>query len=113
MSVTKVDNSDEVVESIRDAVTKAMETIGQMAVANAKQIVPVDTGALKDSIDSAVSKQESTISTTVYADTPYAAYVELGTSMQRAQPYLKPAVTDHTGEYVNVLASQVATAISS
>lgn len=55
----------------------------------AKEIVPVDTGALQASIhvvpfgDDAVQ---------VRADMPYAAYVEYGTAHAAAQPYMTPAV---------------------
>ena len=32
----------------------------------------------------------------------YAAYVEMGTSKTKAQPYLKPAVVDHAEEYKRI-----------
>lgn len=33
----------------------------------------------------------------------YAQYVELGTSRMSPQPYLKPAITEHTKEYMDIL----------
>ena len=44
-------------------------------------------------------------SNSVYIGTnvEYAPYVEFGTSKQKPQPYLKPAVTDHLGKYKRIL----------
>lgn len=56
--------------------------------ARAKQIVPVDTGLLKSSIQHQ-RVDDLTAQVDVFAE--YAGYVEFGTSRQRAQPYLIPA----------------------
>ena len=46
-------------------------------------------------------------SNSVYIGTnvEYAPYVEFGTSKQKAQPYLKPAVTNHIDEYKKIVKS--------
>ncbi len=46
-------------------------------------------------------------SNSVYIGTnvEYAPYVEFGTSKQKPQPYLKPAVTDHVDEYKRIVKS--------
>lgn len=36
----------------------------------------------------------------------YAAYVEMGTSKSEAQPFLKPAVTDHREEYKRIIENE-------
>lgn len=54
----------------------------------AKQIVPVDTGALKQSLG-ANPIDSKTVQ--VGSDMFYAPFVEFGTSTQAAQPYLIPA----------------------
>lgn len=56
--------------------------------ARAKQIVPVDTGLLKSSIQYQPA-DGLTAQVDVYAE--YAEHVEFGTTRQRAQPYLIPA----------------------
>lgn len=56
---------------------------------NAKVKVPVDTGALKNSIFSA---KAGNLTYKVTAPQHYAIYVEKGTRRTRAQPYLKPAL---------------------
>lgn len=64
------------------------ETVLPKIVNRAKRIAPVDTGALEASIHS----ESSDDGHFVIADTEYAAFVELGTSKQAAQPYLRPAL---------------------
>ena len=57
--------------------------------ANAKTVVPVDTGNLKNSIQ---TMPESDLSATVGPRAvEYAIYVEMGTYKMRAQPYMIPA----------------------
>lgn len=53
----------------------------------AKQVVPVDTGALKNSITTETNGLQATVS----AGQEYAVYVEMGTRFQSAQPYMTPA----------------------
>lgn len=61
--------------------------------ANAKRIVPVDTGHLQENIHPEVSSEGMF----VVADTEYAAFVEQGTSKMAAQPYLRPALNINLG----------------
>lgn len=56
--------------------------------AGAKQIVPVDTGALKNSIQ---TEPEGNAAMVVYTNQEYAAFVEHGTGRQASQPYMTPA----------------------
>lgn len=59
--------------------------------AQAKALSPVDTGALKASID--VDKADGGITPTarVYTDKEYAPHQEFGTVKMMAQPYMRPA----------------------
>ena len=43
----------------------------------------------------------------VGSNVEYAAAVELGTRKSWAYPYLKPAATQHTGEYKTILANSL------
>lgn len=56
---------------------------------DAKRIVPVRTGRLRNSIGISDPGPRSVV---VDATAPYAGYVELGTRYMRAQPYLRPAL---------------------
>lgn len=54
---------------------------------DAKVLVPVDTGALKNSIGSDIAPFRAVIGPTM----DYASYVEQGTSKMAPQPYMRPA----------------------
>lgn len=72
-----------------DAATRRMlERIADDIVADARRFAPVDTGRLRDSISRGPASSDH-VAIAAYAD--YAAYVELGTSRQPAQPFLRPA----------------------
>lgn len=59
----------------------------------AKNIVPVDSGNLRNSIHGSVEKGKTTeITGKVATSTEYAPYVEFGTSKMGAQPFLWPAL---------------------
>ena len=66
------------------AVRNALSFTADIALEGAKEHCPVRTGRLKNSISCAKEKNRAVI----YTDVEYAAAVELGTSSQRAQPYL-------------------------
>lgn len=122
-------HKDEVLDELDSKVEIALEEIGLEAEKYAKMKCPVDTGLLHNSITHALDGQEPAISEyqdnpekqsgsysgavpneskgkrTVYIGTnvEYAQDVEFGTSKQKPQPYLKPAVTDHLGKYKRIL----------
>ena len=56
---------------------------------HAKSVVPVDTGALKNSIQTEAG--DSDLTKYVGPHTEYAVHVEYGTWKARAQPYMRPA----------------------
>lgn len=93
------DNVDAAVTGISAAVSSALEKIGLMAEGYAKKKCPVDTGNLRNSITHQVDGDAVYIGTNV----EYAPYVELGTSRQKAQPFLRPAASEHGAQYRQVL----------
>ncbi len=77
----------------------------------AKEIVPVRTGHLLDSIDPVFDEdvedpdgnngsQRAFEPVQVVADTPYASFVEFGTSKMSAQPFMGPAGEETEPEYL-------------
>lgn len=80
--------------------TRALEIIGGKAESYAKKLCPVDTGRLRNSI---THQQYDERTEVVGTNVEYAPYVELGTHRQKAQPYLRPAVENHTAEYKRVI----------
>lgn len=100
VSVTQ-DNTGQVVDGIDSAIGAALEEIGLLAENYAAKKCPVDTGNLRGSI----TYEVDTDGNAVYIGTnvEYAPYVELGTSRQKAQPFLRPAASEHGAQYRQVL----------
>ena len=119
--VTFNDYSKEVLDAMHDAVLRALVRCGQQAHGYAVDLVPVDTGNLKNSIAFRVDPDE--LAMYLGSASEYAAYVELGTGKyyeggsprpwtykdgkgkkhwtggNPAQPFLAPAVKDHPQTY--------------
>lgn len=124
-----VDNLATVNAEFREAITRALEKCGLVAEGHAKRLCPVDTGNLRNSITHQVDEAEQTVY--VGTNNEYAAYVELGTGKfypggrpdpwvyqddkgnwhytagQRAQPYLKPAISEHKQTYRNIIEDEL------
>ena len=74
------DYSADVLEAMHEAVVRALERCGSQAEGYAKDLAPVDTGNLRNSITHQVAEGENA----VYIGVPdgpdaYGSYVELGT----------------------------------
>lgn len=99
INVTIKSNADVFKNALPEQIAQALEAIGLVAEGYAKEECPVDTGRLRNSISHARDDNAAYIGTNV----EYAPYVELGTSRQKAQPYLRPAAENHTEEYKNIV----------
>lgn len=111
------DNSPQVLEALKRATVRGLKACGAMAESYAKQELSkskphkrgpsrpnVITGRLRNSISHTLgSNVGSDIKVYIGTNVSYAANVELGTRKSWAYPYLKPAATQHTGEYKNIL----------
>lgn len=95
------DNTEEVSQGIVRAIDRALEEIGLAAEGHAKRACPVDTGNLRNSITHAVAADEDAVY--VGTDVEYAPYVEMGTRRTAAQPFLRPAATEHGSTYRGIL----------
>lgn len=125
MAVEFKDNRQQVLGALHDAAVRALERIGLQAEGYAKDLCPVDTGNLRNSISHRVDDNELAIY--IGTNSEYGAYVELGTGRyysggrptpwvyqdekgdwhytrgNPAQPYLVPALRDHSGTYNNII----------
>ena len=91
--------SENVKIKMNNSALKELEERGELFIATiaenvrleAKTLAPVDTGALRDSIEvfDGDSKKEKYIGSITI---PYAIYQELGTVKMSPQPYLRPAL---------------------
>ena len=129
MNVQFTDNSKEVLEAMQQAAVRALEKCGLTAEGYAKKLCPVDTGNLRNSITHTGDEEEP--AAYIGSNAEYAAYVELGTGKyvsggrptpwvyqdekgnwhrtngQKAQPYLKPAVSDHANTYRKIIEDEL------
>lgn len=125
MSINFKDNSTSVLAGLNEHCLKALERIGQQAEGYAKDISPVDTGMLRNSITHAVDENRKEVF--IGSNSEYAPYVEFGTGIyypggrttpwvykdakgawhttsgQQPQPFIKPAVADHEQTYRNII----------
>lgn len=95
----------------RVAVKKTVKDIE----ANAKQIVPVEFGNLKNSIghsDLRSLGSDGGISAEVRATADYASYVEFGTSTQAPQAYMGPSLDRFSPAFEQAMAEIAAKAVS-
>lgn len=103
-SVKIVDNSRMVLQAMKSPIGNALEKIGLTAERYAKESAPVDTGRLRNSITHEVDEKDVYIGTNV----EYAPHVEFGTVKQKAQPFLRPAATDHSETYKQIILDEFA-----
>jgi HK97 gp10 family phage protein len=130
MSVTFVNNSDETLRALGEACERGLERCGEKAVEYAKDLCPVDTGNLRNTITHTVEDGKKAI---VGTPTEYAIYQEMGTGKyaeggggrptpwkyqdaqgiwhwtagNRAHPFIKPSIADHQGTYKNILKDEL------
>lgn len=123
------DYSADVLNEFHDAVLRALERCGEQAEGYAKDLAPVDTGNLRNSISHKVDDGEAAVY--IGTNVSYAPYVELATGIYTeggrptpwvyqdakgnwhwtagnpAQPFLAPAVKDHPQTYRNIIADEL------
>ena len=131
MDIEIHNNSKAVSAGIKAALLRGLEKVGLVAEGYAKKLCPVNTGNLRNSITHVVDEQEP--AAIIGTNNEYAAYVELGTGIyaeggggrptpwvyqdakgnwhytrgNKAQPFLKPAVADHAGQYRDILENEL------
>lgn len=91
-----------------EVVNKALEKGCQLVENSAKDNCPVDTGQLRASITHEVSNLQGVVGTNV----EYASYVEFGTSKQRPQPYLFPALATNREEIIELISNAIIEEVS-
>lgn len=101
MSIKFTDNSAEVLSALEKATHNGLTAVGMTAERYAKNDTPVDTGRLRNSITYEVRDDEQAVY--IGTNVEYAPYVELGTSIMAARPFLRPAATEHGEEYKGIM----------
>lgn len=90
-------------EKFEEQLGVIMEAAAQAVCDSAKSMCPVDTGALRSSINVSVNGNRAEIS----ADTDYASYVEFGTSKMAPRPYLVPALLQNREAIITAAADVI------
>lgn len=81
---------DKVKTQVSDIIDGRMNSWGQRVVARAVHNCPKRTGQLANSIGYVYRQSDKKV--IIHADAPYAFFVEFGTRLMRASPYLRPAL---------------------
>ena len=106
-SIVFTDNIDEVLGALNSALEAGLVKIGAAAQGYAKDLTPVRTGTLRDSIGVEVKKDEKAayIGTMIdkFPGKPYGKYVELGARGRQGVHMLQRAATEHTDEYKQIM----------
>lgn len=106
-SIIITDNLDEVLKGLNNAIEKGLVDIGAKAQSYAKDLTPVRTGILRDSIGVEVKPNEKAayIGTMIdkFPEEPYGKHVELGSPTVKAHHMLQRAATEHTAEYKKIM----------
>lgn len=131
MEIEVADHSSEIGKELRAALLRALERCGTQAEGYAKDLAHYDTSRLKNSITHQVNDDE--MSVIVGTDVEYGGYQELGTGIyaeggggrptpwvyqdekgnwhytrgNKAHPFLKPALADHTQTYKNIFEDEL------
>lgn len=80
---------------VQKEIIDGMDAVTGKVLADGKHIVPVRTGALKESGRRKVTRKRVWFTGTVGFYKKYAYFVEVGTRYMSARPYLWPAVTQN------------------
>lgn len=131
MEIEVADHSNEIGKELRAALLRALERCGTQAEGYAKDLASYDTSRLKNSITHQVNDNE--MSVIIGTDVEYGVYQELGTGIyaegdggrptpwvyqdekgnwhytrgNKAHPFLKPALADHTQTYKNIFEDEL------
>lgn len=106
-SIVFTDNLDEVLAAVDSAITAGLVEIGATAQGYAKDLTPVRTGTLRDSIGVEVKKDEKAAyignMEGRFPGKPYGKYVELGARGRPGVHMLQRAASEHTDEYKKLM----------
>lgn len=94
--------------SAKQRVDRALAAVAHLVEADAKSAAPVDTGALKNSIQ---TRRVRSLEHEVAVGVEYGAYVEFGTVRMGARPYLTPAVERQRAAFERIVGEAIRSAI--
>lgn len=100
----KMDELGQVKELSDEAVARALEQCGALWESGAKQMAPVDTGRLRNSIEHHPEGNDTVV---VETDVEYAIYQEMGTRYQSGTPFMKPSGESNINTFKTVIENEL------
>lgn len=94
-----VDNTDEILNKLENAVRNALNEIGIVGTAEVKSNAPVDTGKLKRSYTYKTDDNKVEIGTAL----DYAEYVEFKPSNKGGRPHFRSSLESQKNEFQKIL----------
>lgn len=85
----------------KEQIASGLEEIGQVLETDIKSATPVRTGHLRDSNSFTVDKEKGALYLINTAE--YAAFVELGTIYQRAQPFMRETMNKDISKITEIM----------
>lgn len=94
---------DKVPNAIMDAVDQSLQDLSDKIMDTTTGLCPVDTGALRDSIDTNINGT----TLTAIAGEDYASFVDGGTRFMDAQPFFEEPIMEMEDEFVQDLSDKI------
>lgn len=91
------DNSDEWRAKFKEALKRGLVAVGEDGASIASDNAPFDTGRLAGSITYALTDDDTAV--IIGTNVEYAPYQELGTSMFKGHPYLRPMLRNNSERF--------------
>lgn len=117
----EIDGADKIVKELKameedaaDVLMKGAKAGGQIALADARQNCPVDTGALKQSLDLTemkATKTKATVKVDYDKSLQYGTHVELGARGRPGNPFLRNAVDKNINQINDEIVSVISKAV--
>lgn len=104
MNVVFTSNKDEVLSAVDQAIVRGLEICGGKAESYAKELCPVDTGRLRNSISHAQMDERTEV---IGTNVEYGVFQELGTVRMKPRPFLRPAAENHSTEYKAIMQNEL------
>ncbi|MDB8791951.1 HK97 gp10 family phage protein [Romboutsia sp. 1001216sp1] len=94
-----VDNTNEIIDKIKQATKNACNEIGVVGTAEVKANTPVDTGKLRRSYTYNAEDTKVEIGTAL----DYAKHVEFKPTNAGGRPHFRTSIESQTGEFINII----------
>ena len=94
-----IDNTDQIINKIREAIKKSLKEMGIVGVAEVKANCPVDTGKLRGSYTYITDNFSVTIGTTL----DYAIHLEFKPTNRGGRPHFRRSMESQIGEFKAIL----------